>query len=137
MTEKMNKRVKTKWLKALRSGGYLQGKGQLCEIPYKQDEHGFITHPLTVDPERDYKFCCLGVLENLFCLEKNLTFDHGAMSSGMHSDQCTAWSGLDPDGGQDPNECATETLMQMNDGNGSYCKPRSFKQIANWIEHNL
>jgi hypothetical protein len=28
--QKMKKRIKTKWLKALRSGEYKQGDGQLC-----------------------------------------------------------------------------------------------------------
>ena len=44
----MDKRIKNKWLKALRSGEYEQGKGYLCEA----------------GKDGTQKFCCLGVLIN-------------------------------------------------------------------------
>ena len=40
----MNKRIKKAWVKALRSGEYKQGNGQLC---------------------RNDRFCCLGVLYDI------------------------------------------------------------------------
>ena len=44
----MNKEIKAKWVSALRSGDYVQGKGQL---------------------RRGNKFCCLGVLCNIHAQE--------------------------------------------------------------------
>lgn len=45
----MNRRIKKQWVKALKSGKYKQGEGQL------RDEHN--------------RFCCLGVLCNLYAKE--------------------------------------------------------------------
>jgi hypothetical protein len=45
---KMNPEVKAKWLEALRSGEYEQGTGYLC---------------------KDGKYCCLGVLTDLYTKE--------------------------------------------------------------------
>ena len=50
----MKKRVLTKWLKALRSGKYKQGRGALCQIDKKGTE----------------SFCCLGVLCDLYNKEQ-------------------------------------------------------------------
>jgi hypothetical protein len=49
MVGKMNKRMKKKWVTALRSGEYEQGKD----------------HLVTVDQDGTERFCCLGVLCNL------------------------------------------------------------------------
>ena len=45
----MDKKLKAKWVKALRSGGYLQGKQYL-----KQTDDGV-----------NYSYCCLGVLKEI------------------------------------------------------------------------
>lgn len=50
----MKKRVLTKWLKALRSGKYKQGRGTLCQTDKKGNE----------------SFCCLGVLCDLYQKEQ-------------------------------------------------------------------
>lgn len=46
----MNKEIKKKWIEALRSGEYRQGRGMLCSL----DHH---------------KYCCLGVLTDLYIKE--------------------------------------------------------------------
>lgn len=48
----MKKEIMKKWVKALRSGGYEQGKGCLVRVGKRYDE-----------------FCCLGVLADLYMQE--------------------------------------------------------------------
>lgn len=103
MKDKLPKRFKTKWLKALRSGEYKQGRGQLCI----QD-----------------RYCCLGVAcviaghdmkdESLI----PIAYDNVPILLREHS-------------------TFIAQLTAMNDGVRGYKRPRSFKQIANWIEKNL
>ncbi len=103
----MNKVIKKTWLKALRSGKYKQGKGQL-----REDE----TH-----------FCCLGVLGDLLGIKWGKLYalgqaEHlGALpkhySCGISCDQ-------------------QEKLGRLNDG-GWGDKRKSFSQIADYIEANL
>lgn len=52
----MKKKIAEKWMKALESGQYKQGRGKLCNIAGD-------------------RFCCLGVLTNLYCEEKGKDFD--------------------------------------------------------------
>ena len=52
----MKKSVIKKWTKVLKSGEYTQTKGKMAN-------------------ERGNSFCCLGVLTNEFCTEKNKDFD--------------------------------------------------------------
>jgi len=76
----MNKRIKTKWIKALRSGKYKQGTGRL-----KTNDGGF---------------CCLGVLSDLYAKEKKIEWiserctlrilDEGFVLS----DEIMLWAGL-------------------------------------------
>ena len=114
----MNKIVKRKWLKALRSGEYKQGSGQLVTKPnYPNNE--------------DYLFCCLGVLQNLYCLKHNEEFGPIEFGLGSFNNKVAYWSGLFSSGED------TESLMHMNDGTGEYKKRQGFKQIANWIEKHL
>ena len=46
----MDKRLKKKWLKALRSGEYIKGEGALCKVNGERDAPAEVT------------YCCLGVL---------------------------------------------------------------------------
>ena len=103
----MNKSIKQKWLKALRSGEYEQGKNR------------FVT------PEEEYdRFCCLGVLvnetEGFDFIDGNYYAD-GYPS--MLSDRFLKEIGLTY--GQQAD------LVTMND------LGKSFKQIADYIEKNL
>ena len=57
----MNKRIKKKWIKALESGEYAQGKGALCVEPD--------------DPKDDTRFCSLGVLCEIYAQEMNIPWE--------------------------------------------------------------
>jgi len=150
--EKMNPRVKKKWLKALRSGEYLQGTLQLCTPTYLTNPSTSPDLPAQIDEDGDYKFCCLGVLENLYCLEKNLDFPLDRMEEGFHSPEAAEWSGLlrnTLDVMSDTqvhliDNPALEQLTAMNDGQDfseiwghPKINKRTFKGIATWIEKNL
>ena len=132
----MNPEVKTKWLEALRSGEYLQGKEFLLRR--------------TADGEE--RFCCLGVLCNLYAQEHpgtgfNLMTEEtfAYVSQWMSAvtrrkkgeslfefdrhvvnlpKEVREWAGV-------PAHWVQGTLAEMND-NG-----KSFKQIASWIEEHL
>lgn len=90
----MNKRIKNLWVKALRSGKYLQTKGILHKKSRGYD-----------------KFCCLGVLTNLYVEE-----------TGDDS----AWYYPDTDG--DTRDCLHDNVVKwagLEDRYGSYS--RTFK----------
>jgi hypothetical protein len=120
---KLPKKVKAKWLKALRSGEYKQAKGTLH------------------DPETG-GFCCLGVLEHV-CMNGEVEADDNGFfvtPSKKFYDYI----------GAEVNTIAdiyivdrhTTILTGMNDGLESHLcekrKPsRKFTTIANWIEKNI
>lgn len=108
---KMKKSVKKKWLEALRSGEYKQGRKCLRQTVQGETKH-----------------CCLGVLSELY----NNT------SEGINNPQLLEideqpfayphfkvmeWAGIDFD--------VVETLATKND------YKKSFYFIADWIEKNL
>jgi len=59
----MNKEIKTKWLKALRSKRYKQTTGTLCD--------------------RDGGYCCLGVLARIQGAKKENLFDRGILKADL------------------------------------------------------
>lgn len=109
----MNKKIKKKWVEALRSGKYKQGHGMLC----KRDTDGTKYH------------CCLGVLTDLYYRE---TQGHAMPKSFETKDflskNVTAWSGV---GDEDP-QTGKSSISELNDADG-----KSFKQIANLIDKHL
>jgi len=118
----MKKRYKAIWVKALRSGEYEQGKGQLC---------------ITWDGVS--KYCCLGVaIEEL--VDADWEPQEGSVSSVV------GW-GIRGLTGRLPMEErekigisleAESELIHMNDGTGKYYdSDKSFSEIADWIEENL
>ena len=124
----MNTDVKLKWIAALRSGEYKQGNGKLRT--------------------EDNKYCCLGVLSDLYNKETGkgqwLEDDGNAYSfktneSVYSSSLCTLdvmkWAGIDSSAcfvdGLDPKIYRARTLAYLND-NGT-----SFKEIAKIIEKHL
>lgn len=145
----MKKRVLTKWLKALRSGKYKQGRGALCQIDKKGNE----------------SFCCLGVLCDLYNKEQKRNKKRGldvenvsAESSlvgtltskpefvrtygecdGTLPDQVVKWAGFreynsdghfwDANGEKTP----TAELITLNDGDPEV-KRCSFAKIADIVE---
>lgn len=75
----MNPEVKKKWLDALRSGKYKQGKDQL-----KQEQDG------------DCAYCCLGVLCDLFVKEMNISWDNQILKYDlfMPTEHVREWAGV-------------------------------------------
>ena len=106
----MNKEVKEKWLKALRSGEYKQASGQL-----------------TIDGN----FCCLGVLCDIHSKEFKIKWHEGVYlgASGVLPDSVMNWAGLTND--IVPYEGKYSSLMMAND------RGYSFEEIANIIENQL
>jgi hypothetical protein len=111
---KMPKDLKDKWVKALRSGEYKQGRGTLYTPSTKS-------------------FCCLGVLEHI-CLNGEVeTYEYGnglKQFKGMPSVQFYDAHGIS---GRDATEAR---LTQMNDGTEDK-KPKSFKAIARFIDKHV
>ena len=113
----MKKSIMKKWVKALRSGEYEQGKGVLCRIG---DKH-------------DY-FCCLGVLTDIYMQEigdlnistlgKDIRYD---FSIGDLPPKVRKWSGVKSGFGS----FNQTSLSYLND---SWNK--DFKEIADIIERN-
>lgn len=106
----MKESVMKTWVAALRSGEYTQGKGVL---------------------KSEGTHCCLGVLCEIspFDIEAN-------MSILFPSADVADWAGLSDIAPLMPRSYKTDkgprrSLSDINDGGG-----KSFKQIANIIEHN-
>jgi hypothetical protein len=103
----MNQEIKTKWLEALRSGAYQQGRTYL---------------------RTDNKYCCLGVLCDLHAKATNTEWIHNYVISAdaylnatcLLPGKVGCWAGLDSED--------TDPLIHMND-NGE-----PFSQIATFIE---
>ena len=104
----MNKQLKTKWLKALRSGEYDQGVGHYVTAGNKYDS-----------------FCCLGVL----CDIQDAVWDMNGYNNSCVIDGKTL-VGNDPvlSG---PSWLEQHHLAVMNDTGDS------FKKIAKYIERHL
>lgn len=109
---KMPKKLKARWIKALRSGEYGQTKGTLT------DGKG--------------NFCCLGVLQHVhsggYC-DTSVVNERVFASLPRRAWWAKAGIVLQP---HDPD---FRQLITMNDGVLDLQK--SFKQIANWIERNI
>lgn len=129
--EKMNPEVKARWVAALRSGEYKQGKNAL---------------------QRDGKFCCLGVLCEIAVQEGVISADRrGGLSVLFYDGNSAAlgpavrhWSGIADEAGSFGSEIITVSLdngrdmvrstnlMSLNDLAGY-----TFEQIADVIEEYL
>ena len=107
----MDKKLKRKWVKALRSGQYDQATGKLCV--------------------NGTAFCCLGVLcdiQGAYWDEDEFRTWRPILPSGRVAEKAVlpprAYSaGLTAE--------QTDVLIEMND------EGESFKKIADWIETNL
>lgn len=108
----MNKKIKAKWLRALRSGKFKQGKGTLCQ-----------------KTDAGYEFCCLGVLAHIAIDEPwrriggRFTFKGNEGYTTIFGDEVAQKFGL--------SVMAHNSLTRMNDDG------QSFSEIANWIEKHL
>lgn len=110
----MNKEIAKKWVAALRSGEYKQGKGQLRDT--------------------ENRFCCLGVLCNLHAqahpriAAKQRDKDAYMTSTGILPQEVMDWAGMSDPRGQLPNG---NLLTELNDVG------MRFKTIAKIIEQNV
>jgi len=115
----MEASLKAKWIEALRSGKYKQGRWALRTRSgkYKQGRWALRT--------KSDDFCCLGVL----C-------DISGVSKWEENGQCYSYDGalclLPPCLRNQLTREAKETLMEMNDYSGM-----SFPHIADWIKTNI
>jgi len=118
----MNSKIKKLWLKALRSGKYKQGRGQLK------------TH--------ENKFCCLGVLCDIHSKQTKRKWDD--INYYLNQDYILPhtvikWAGLDNNNPMVKDRNAKQyCLSAFNDGSESEgINKRTFEQIANYIEKSL
>ena len=115
----MNQELKAKWLEALRSGNYQQGKGSLK----------------VVLPDGPPVFCCLGVLADV--MGKTWTSSNYGGSEQVLIDtdggRFTKYlpNSVESDAGL-PMSTTQKHLAMMNDAEG-----KTFDQIADYIEANL
>lgn len=123
----MNKKIKKLWVKALRSGKYKQGKGQL---------------------RTKNSFCCLGVLcdlhnkknkENNWKKDEDGYSDFSYLGSEASLPEIVQeWAELKDDNPDITiSQKVNTTLAQINDGVLGIIKSKNFKQIANIIEKQL
>lgn len=123
---KMDPQIKADWTRALHSGQFTQAEGRL---------------------KNGDGFCCLGVL----CLIAKPTIEAlGWKVENYDSDDMMVFK--DIGGHREYVACldlpyllaeqlnikdVQSKLAAMNDGDGDNCPPKSFPEIADWIEENL
>jgi hypothetical protein len=123
---KLDPKVKTKWLQALRSRKFKQGKGQLQNIQGECPT-----------------YCCLGVLAEVQGLDsKDVELDESYLPTDIaqrlfNCDENTAQKlqshlGTRNDGGSDYENTVDDKVIYHAPANG-----QKFYQIARWIERNL
>lgn len=111
----MNKKLKAKWVKALRSGKYKQGRGQLYNPKTK-------------------RYCCLGVLCRLggrddeFLMSRRCE-THGLLDANLYPDDESAQQLAFMNDGLDENNAKIHRMPVT--------KRHTFRQIADYIEENL
>lgn len=110
----MNKEIKDKWVAALESGEYEQGKGKL---------------------KRDNKFCCLGVLTDIYIKENNLEWEENENDyclldgfSETLSISVREWAEMN----KESKQTILPELINLNDS-----QSKTFKQIAKVIKETL
>lgn len=116
MTFTLDPIYKEQWIKALRSGEYEQGKGQL--------------------KDGANKFCCLGVLQQIVMGE--------VKENALYlDDTCIRKVNWPENIAYNKNTCHVQTfLSNLNDSgvfnkDTGYWETLDFNQIADWIEENL
>ena len=129
----MIKRVKKLWTKALRSGEYIQGQGQLVTPPEETARPGF---------DGEYEFCCLGVLANLYHEEKGTEFNGIDFPLGGVPESVQRWAGLDNGIPDVEFKGCTKNIADLNDEElvnvpGGGKRSMTFKELANIIERQL
>ena len=106
-----------KWTKALRSGNYNQGKGNLYD-------------------SFDNSYCCIGVAGSLCDVSNHDMIDRGLFSDGEFPVEFIGELSVPKEliGSAFANPLVKE-LINMNDGTNN-CVKKDFNEIADWIEAN-
>lgn len=116
---KMNPKIKKKWVKALRSGKYKQGRGGLLTKKNTEwDPRDAAFEKGLVWPKQD-QYCCLGVLCDVAGKDERYWKSNGHLSRPVAEEFKISGE-------------VQDTLICKNDG-----RKWSFKKIADWIEKNL
>lgn len=116
----MNHEVKTKWVAALRSGDYRQGRGKLRDLECETPRH-----------------CCLGVLSDIYYKEIGEAWPEvpfGALSPGLPTKDVRLWSGLSFLGASDDKVVLNRFTLPLHIHND---QGSSFADIADAIESQL
>lgn len=144
----MNKRVKRKWINALRSGKYKKTTGYLHTKLVKIKNKGKSNEKKEEIP----MFCSLGVLCDLYIKEQNkkigkkefewdeVDTEDNSLIFGINEksdslpDEIVKWAELEDEIGafEYVKNGDSENIVDLNDN-----QKKSFKQIANIIEKNL
>ena len=125
----MPKAYLKKWLTALRSGEYVQGKGTLYHVEDDQP-----------------KFCCLGVLQH--CLTGGVEFEDTGIPQGFPTMEWLKDYNIkfvDEEDSDMYGEVVNIEQPHFKLSNGNYCSAsdmndnqgKSFKQIANILEKHI
>lgn len=107
----MDEELKARWVEALRSGDYTQGRRALYN-------------------PTDNTYCCLGVLCDVMGREV-VPFDPSEADANDNAVNCAAYYEL----GTALTNIGLDELMSMNDATDAH--HRDFNGIADWIEENL
>jgi hypothetical protein len=118
---------KAKWVEALRSGVYRQGRGKLCSADN-----------LTNETVWDCQWCCLGIAFDILATDRDACWvpvgPQPGIWSAKYGDGPEHWLDLPPlfmaDLGIEGDD--EDTLVRLND-----TEKASFAEIADWIEENL
>ena len=120
----MNKEIKAKWVAALRSGDYVQGKGTLRSEGNQLRSEGD-------------QFCCLGVLCNLHAqahpkiAAKQKDSESYMGESEILPDAVMEWSEVNTRNGLFGDDSGRSTLASLNDAG------TSFSELAKIIEKHF
>lgn len=110
----MDPKIKERWVKALRSGKYKQGKSLLKRRG--EENPGEVT------------YCCLGVLCDLYCKSNKKAFTQDNVGWALPGKEVLAWAGL-------PKEFRKVGRVDLPDVNDTVGREhKTFEQIADLIE---
>jgi len=118
----MKEQIKDKWVKALMSGDYKQGRGKLKSC--------------------DGSFCCLGVLSDLYAKENGVKWKKYddcfsiVESFDLLPKEVIKWSGMSSESGEIQNELYNNELYDFELAEVNDSGKHTFDQIADIIEEH-
>ncbi len=116
-----DKEIKQKWIEALRSGKYKQGRGSLCYIDRGKP-----------------KYWCIGALEKILGNEDSVLIGFGMPEELVSFDDNDNIINSNSRSYSLLETSQFSTLVELNDGFKVHDKPpHSFEEISEWIDKNL